>query len=342
MLSKKGNEKLDRILVIQLWGIGESVLTLPTVYELLKKFPDSKIDILLTDRNKDVYYGINGLRKVNLKLNPLSILKFVINNYRKYDVVIDMEEYLNISAIISFFAGNFRVGYDHGSRSKIFNKKIKYDDDQHLAQTYFDLISLIGIRGEVSGLEKLNYSKEDRNRVDNIIKDNGKLIGIAPGAAESARSRMWPKERFSKLCNLLIKEDNKIIFVGTEDERELIDNIIEGIDDKDKVVNLAGKLSLLELFYFVEKCKLFISNDAGAMHVASAQGVKTIGLFGPNLPVRFGPFGSENVAIYKGDNCKYSPCINVHKGEVPDCYYSGERYQKCMKNIEVEDVLREV
>ena len=96
MLSKKGNEKLNRILIIQLWGIGESVLTLPSIYALMKKFPNSKIEILLTKRNKDVYYGINKLRKINLKLNPISILKFIIFNYRKYDVVIDMEEYLNV------------------------------------------------------------------------------------------------------------------------------------------------------------------------------------------------------------------------------------------------------
>ena len=48
---------------------------------------------------------------------------------------------------------------------------------------------------------------------------------------------------------------------------------------------------------------------------------KTIGLFGPNLPVRFGPYGKKNVSIYKGHNCQYSPCINVHKGQVPDCLY---------------------
>jgi heptosyltransferase-2 len=80
------------------------------------------------------------------------------------------------------------------------------------------------------------------------------------------------------------------------------------------------------------------------MHIAAAQRVKTIGLFGPNLPDRFGPFGKRNIPVYKGKICKHSPCINVHKGQIPDCLYSkmSQDYQKCMKAIQVSDVLRAV
>ena len=109
---------------------------------------------------------------------------------------------------------------------------------------------------------------------------------------------------------------------------------------KKKIVNLAGKITLKQLFYLTEKCNLIISNDAGGMHIAAAQGTKTIGLFGPNLPVRFRPLNKKSLSVYKGKICKYSPCINVHKGEVPDCCYKGKDYQKCMKEIKVEDVLK--
>ena len=85
---------------------------------------------------------------------------------------------------------------------------------------------------------------------------------------------------------------------------------------------------------------MLISNDTGPMHIAAAQGVKTIGLFGPNLPIRWGPFGKWNIAVYKKGVCSYSPCINVHKGEVPECRFGEDN--KCMKAIKVEDVLKYV
>lgn len=341
--------KIKNILIIQLWGIGESVLTLPTINALRKKFPKANIDILLTERNKDVYFENKDLNKIiPIKLNPWSIKKLVFKNYKKYDLVIDMEEYLNISSIISFFIGKKRIGFSHNVRSKLYTNEVAYNDEQHVSQTFVDLLKPLGINFKIKNLEKLNYSSNDKKNIDvilkNKIKKNDLVVGIAPGAAESARSRIWPIENFISLSNQLImsKKNIKIIFTGNNEERELINKIINKINKKDNLINLAGKITLKQLFYLVTKCDLFISNDAGPMHIAAAQGTKTIGLFGPNLPKRFKPLNRQSISIYKGNICKFSPCINVHKGEVPDCYYQGKDYQKCMKEIRVEDVLKAV
>ena len=168
---------------------------------------------------------------------------------------------------------------------------------------------------------------------------------VAPGAAESAKSRMWPFERYAELCDELIEKYNaKVIFTGTPDESNLIKLIQDKIEKKESTFNAAGEINLNQLFCLIEKCKLFIGNDSGPMHVAAAQGVKTLGLFGPNLPARFGPYGKNGIGLYKGYNCQFSPCINVHKGQIPDCLYPKDSndYQKCMKNISVDDAIKEV
>lgn len=341
----KKDVEINRVLVIQLWGIGETVLTLPAISALRKKFPKSKIDILVTERNKDVYYENKDIGDlICIRLNPISIILFWLRNFRRYDVVIDMEEYLNISSIISFFCGKRRVGYSHNIRSRCYTDRVKYNDEQHCAQTFADLLKPLGVNFKANKLIRLNYSLKDQKAVDRLIPKNRFLIGITCGAAESAKSRMWPKENFSELVNGIIKKKKnvQIIFTGTAQEKQLVDEVINKIKEKNKVINLAGKMTLKQLFYFVSRCNLFISNDTGPMHIAAAQGVKTIGLFGPNLPVRFGPFNRKSVSLYKCNICKYSPCINVHKGEVPDCLYSGNSYQKCMKAIKVKEVLSEV
>ena len=345
------NSRSDKILVIQLWGIGETVLILPAIEALRKKFPKAEINILVTDRNKDVFFDNKNLnRAVILRLNPFSILAFMLKNIKKYDLAIDMEEYLNISAIISFFTGKRIVGYSHGPRSKLYTDKVKYNDKQHAAQTFLDLARALDINYNIEKLPMLHFSKNDKNTVDRFLKNNGVksndfLICVAPGAAESAKSRMWPYERYAEVCDEIIARKNaKVIFAGNSDENGLVENIQKNMENRNKTINSAGKVTLNQLFYLVSRCKLFIGNDAGPMHIAAAQGVKTLGLFGPNLPVRFGPYGKGNVGLYKGNNCEFSPCINVHKGEVPDCLYpkNSNDYQKCMKNISVDDVLKEV
>ncbi|MAE43373.1 glycosyl transferase [Candidatus Woesearchaeota archaeon] len=338
-----------KILLIQFWGIGETILALPAIKALRDKNKKSRIDILVTDRVKEIFYYNKNINNVKvLRLNPISILIFILKSCKKYDLVIDMEEYLNISSIIAFFAGKERVGYRHGIRSSLYTKKVDYNDKQHTSETFLDLVRVLNINHNLKSLEKLDYSKKDKNTVDKFLKNKKMtkkdfVVGIAPGAAESAKSRIWPLENYVELCNSILKnKKSKIIFIGNKNENELIKRIQSKIEEKNRTINTAGLFDLNSLFYLIEKCNLFISNDAGAMHIAAAQGIKTIGLFGPNLPVRFAPYGKNNIAIYKGDNCAFSPCINVHKGQVPDCYYpkNSKDYQKCMKNIEVRDVLK--
>lgn len=348
---KSGKIGAEKILVVQLWGIGETILALPAIEALRKRFPKAEINVLATPRNKDIFFGNKNINKVTaVRLNPFSVLSFIMRNMKKYDLAIDMEEYLNVSAIISFFAGRRVVGYSHNSRAKLYTDKVKYNDKQHAAQAFLDLVRALGIAYDLKELPGLDYSKSDRNFVDKFLKNSGIkgsdfVVCVAPGAAESAKSRMWPYDRYAELCDEIIAKHNaKIIFTGSSGETGLIEDIQSKMDNKNKSMNAAGKITLTQLFYLVSECRLFIGNDAGPMHIAAAQGVKTLGLFGPNLPVRFGPYGKGNIGLYKGYNCEFSPCINVHKGQVPDCLYpkNSNDYQKCMKNISVDDVLKEV
>ena len=132
------------------------------------------------------------------------------------------------------------------------------------------------------------------------------------------------------------------MFIGSKDETSLVDKVISGIKRKDQTINLSGKTSVPELFSIIKNCNLFVGNDSGPMHIGAAMGTPTIGLFGPNIPLRWKPFGinrlgKNNIGLYKGSICKFSPCINVHKGEIPECNFGIDN--KCIKNIKVEDVL---
>ena len=337
--------KYDKILLIQLWGIGETILTLPAIQALRKQYKKSNIDILATERNKEIYYKNKFINNVKvLKLNPFSIKLFILKNLRKYDLIIDMEEYLNISAIISFYVGRERIGYSHGIRSKLYTETVDYNDRQHVVYTFLDLLKPLNIKSNVDKLPKLNYSSNDKKNINNLLRKYNVakkdfLIGFGVGAAESAKSRMWPKERFAELADYLIKKYNaKIILIGNKEEKKLLDELQDLIINKNNSFNIAGLINTREMFYLISLCSLFIGNDSGPMHVSAAQGIKTIGLFGCNLPVRFRPFGKNNYYIYKKKT--QDACINVHKREIGECKHGMEN--ACVKKIQVNDVLKEV
>jgi heptosyltransferase-2 len=346
---KQSFSRPKRILFIQLWGIGETVCTLPAVLQTARKFPKASIEVLVTARSRPVYEGFDAIKAIHeIRLNLLSIVGFVFRHTNDFDLMIDLEEYLNTSANIGFFVGKYRVGYADQARSRLYDKTASYNDRQHVVNTFLDLPELVGVRGTVQRLPRLPSNAKTMGMVRKLFKlysipAKSLLVGMGTGAAESSRSRKWPAERFAEFADKIITAHNAtVVFFGSEEEANDIDSI--GSLMHNKAVNLAGKTNVRQLFAVMAKMDLFIGNDSGPMHIAAAQGVKTIGLFGPNLPQRFGPFGPSNAAIHKAGSCEFSPCINVHKGETPDCLYphDSEDYQKCMKAISVDEVMRKV
>jgi heptosyltransferase-2 len=337
-------EARSKIIFVQLWGIGETICTLPTIKAVKKKYPRARVTVLVTKRNRAVYEALPYVDDIiELNLTAGSVASFIMAHQNDFDIAVDMEEYLNISAIISFFVGKCRIGYSNQIRSRLYDVTVPYNDRQHVVQTYFELATPLGLSAKPKSLEPVAVGREAERNARRLLKGlKGKLlVAIGAGASESSRCRMWPAQCFAKLADVLIsKHAAKIVFVGSGAEQAEVERIVGRMSNRG-AINLAGKTSQEDLFALLGKFDLFIGNDSGPMHVAAAQGVRTVGLFGPNLPARFGPFGTKNASVYKGTVCQFSPCINVHLGKVPDCLYSkrSQDYQKCMKAISVRDVL---
>jgi len=349
---KNVSDKSNKVCFIQLWGVGETITTLPAIRYFNEKYPKKEITIICTERVRCVYEGKDYISRIeSLPLDVFGILVFVFKDYNKFGLAVDFEEYLNISSISAWFIAKERIGYKSGVRSRLYNWNIAYNDRQHISKTHMDLLSAFGIKKEVKVLDKVHIPEVSKKSVKDILKaneiENHLLIGLAPGAAESSKSRMWPVERFAHIAEWLIERyDAKIILIGNDMEKDLCDELCEIVDESKRkyVVNLAGKTSIQEAFALIEKLDLLISNDSGPMHIGSSLGIKTIGLFGPNLPVRFGAIGERSINIYRGYICKYSPCINVHKGQVPECLWGKDHknHVMCMKNITLFDVRKAV
>ena len=77
-------------------------------------------------------------------------------------------------------------------------------------------------------------------------------MGFGVGAAESAKSRMWPKERFAKLADYLIKKYKaKIILIGNKEEEKYINELQNSIINKNNSFNVSGKMDVREMFCII-------------------------------------------------------------------------------------------
>lgn len=338
---KKVLESPKKILIIKLWAIGDSLLTLPMLKALKTKYPNCQIDVLCHTRNKDVYTGQPFIDEIHL-FSP----KHVWHLWKKYDIAIDTEPYLNVSALIAWWTSFFSIGFAKQWRSFTYNSKTPFRKDQHMVANYMDMLKVFGFAVQVKKLVKVPVPDEAKQRIKEIviehkIKKRNILVGISPGVAESVKSRMWPLDKMAALADRLLDELHvKIVFLEGPSNKETVDEIIAKMASLKKdshIINLAGQTSLKETFFLMTGLPIYLSNDTGPMHMAAAQGCKTIGLFGPNIPELWAPYGPGNTAIYNPVHC--SPCIVNDKGVMPECKYKGtDQYQICMRRITINEV----
>lgn len=327
-----------KILVIRLWALGSSLLTFPMIKQLEGYYgKDAQYDLLATSRNISVFKNQWYFHQMYNLFSVRWFLKMLFS-FKKYDIVIDAEEYFMISAFFSLWTGKINVWYTNIMvRWLAYACGVVYDDHNHSIINALELIKKIGIHYHVpAAMEPLQYTQKDMIKVDEfLVQYNWMLVCMHTGWAETAKERAWPQHKRVQFISKVIEKysDIYIFLSGTSFEKQIVQDILHRFqpDHHARVINICGMFNLFEFAYLLKKCDLMVSNDTGPMHLAAAMGTKTIGLFGPELPRKFGPWPlDKNVWLYKGEGKSF---INVHIAQ----WNKDKDYT--INKINVDDVL---
>lgn len=351
---QKKIQKIKKILIIKLTGIGDVVLALPMVEFLFKK-TKAEVHFLTGKENKDLLKNQHFIKKIiifDIKkdwINFFKIIKFLkFLKKENYDICIDLTQSSYASSLLGYFSmAPIRIGFINPVRkekNRLYSHLVDYNDHQHIVDSYFDLLSPLGIKkqGKIN-LIQIKYEKKDQKKVNRVLrKENleGKFF-VGAHISSLIPSRRWDLERWAKVFEYLIKKDKnvRIIAVGSLQEKEMIDKQKNLIDQKYRknFFNFAGKFSLSQLAYLMTKFKIFLANDGGPLHISDAMNVPTIGIFGPETPIRYGLLNKKSISLYEGYKLKCSPCTKPYKEEWPKC-----KDPKCLKLIKVKRVIEAV
>ncbi len=256
--------------------------------------------------------------------------------YGQYDLGILLTN--SFSSAWWFWRGHVqnRVGFAGNLRSFMLNNAVPLPLDletQHQITTYKTLLAPLGI--EVSKTApRLYVTAEEQSAAAALLKLHGVvvgkhvIVGINPGAAFGS-AKCWLPERFRDVTQNLLKNPNVyVVYFGDPAGAPLVHDICKDLPER--VIDLAGKTSLRELIALIQSCSIFLTNDSGPMHIASALNIPLLALFGSTSDVRTGPYAMVSKVIHKHVEC--SPC---YKRECPIDF-------RCMKRIEVDEVYKEL
>jgi heptosyltransferase-2 len=334
-----------RILINALSGIGDAVMFSSALSVLKKHLPDSQIDMLaMFSQVKDIYstnknlnriYFIDFLHQSKFK----SIRALLALRKNKYDISINVypsnrKEY---NLLNRFLGAKMRIAskYDHYSFSNFdfLNTHLKHETkDRHNVLENFDLIKFIVKEAQETelpayeikvGIEQEVHATE--YQIDNLLTD-AFIVGFHAGSAtfKGHINKRWDRDKFILLAKKLHERYRaQILLFGTEiDINEYIYKPIEGYAYIPKANNIMSTIALME------KCKLFVSNDAALMHIASALKIPTVCIFGYTNHNELHPWKTYYKAVRKELEC--SPCF-FNSPKPAKCIFSGDENYKLMR-----------
>jgi lipopolysaccharide heptosyltransferase II len=349
------------VLMIKFWGIGSLQLLTPAIASLRRRHPGARLTLLTLSENAAFARGLGVFDEV-LTLDVRCGRGFVgwIRTYgrifsiarrlraARYDRVYDFEFFTRFSALISLATGAPETaGFSAPSvwRGHFHTHTVPFNRYWHVARNFRALAGgEDGADVRHTDLAPYRFTAEDEAGAARALAERGLAIDrpfivVNPNAGQLSLERRWPSSSFATLARTLAIDDGTpIVFVGAPGEREYVGEIVAqvGALPQNALCDLSGELSMGEFCALLARASTLVTNDSGPMHLGAALGTPTIGLFGPETPVMYGPIGARTTALWKPPVC--SPCINVHENKVANCIHGRP---ECLVNIAVDDVLEE-
>jgi len=345
-------ESIKKILIRGVNWIGDAVLTIPAIRAVREAFPDAHISLLVKSWVAEIFKGNPDINEIIIYEDRFSSVtgKFrlaKILRSRGFNTAILLQNAFDAAMMAWLSRIPERIGYRRDWRRLLLTKAVPVKKDllkQHHVYYYLNLLKESLNIAPVNTEPILYLDKEEIQEAKALLTQSlhlnhkSPLIGINPGATYGSAKR-WLPERFAELIQRTINElDGRVVLFGSKSEVEITKEITEKItqnadhrsqitDYASRILNMTGKTNLRQLAALISECDVFITNDSGPMHIASALFVPIVAIFGSTDRTVTGPFGRGHKIISKDVAC--SPCL---ERECP------EKHLKCMTEITTEDV----
>lgn len=328
----------QKILIIKLAAVGDTILLIPLLRSLRRQLPNATIHWLVSHVNEEIARTAPYVDRFIVSNNflPSSLWKLIRElRKEKYDAVVDFEQWARGTAFIGFLTkAKIRLGFDTPKqfRSYLLTKAHSKTYKQHEIDEFYDLMSLLVPMQHDKFLEirEPKGGQEELRKMCSIPAQKRAALRVLlhPGCGKGAYPREWPLDRYAELGRWLQDRYHALLFLsGGPDEVEKNHQLEELLDQK--CVNLSGKLSWKGMISLVKIIDLLVSGNTGVMHLAAALQKPQIALHGPTNSNLWGPLNPKAKVIKS--SCPRCPCLKLGFE-----YHSQD--QSCMEKIGIQEV----
>ncbi|MGH9658262.1 MAG: lipopolysaccharide heptosyltransferase II, partial [Bryobacteraceae bacterium] len=241
------------------------------------------------------------------------------------------------AALVARLAGiPRRIGYDRDGRRWLLTGAVPVpkpgEIPRHERFYYLELLRRAGLIERIPAVEeiRLDGAAQAASEGARRFAEAGihtPVVGVSPGAAYGNAKR-WLASHFAQAAAQTAGGSTVAVF-GSTGERELCREVAESLRRLGVPVrDFAGETTLRAFIDMAAACRLYLTNDSGSMHIASALGVPTVAIFGSTDDSTTGPTGPLARVVREPVEC--SPCL------LRECPID----HRCMTRVPPERVVR--
>lgn len=308
------SDKIKRILLFNLGGLGDQILFIPVIKALIEKFNPEKLSIITERRGRKIYDLLNlDVIEFNPK-EKLSIKEtlFLIAKLRseEFDFSLSTGKSGFIPIFMYIVGASVRVGYKENLFNFLYTHKASSERDDYMAKVHFRLVETLGegIKYSDPEIKVPNFIIEDlENKIQGLgLKPFGYILlhpGISKMSIKRGIDRRWPVKNWFDLINR-IKEKNVsyVVIYGPDEEGS--------IEELRKIVPgglFISPKNLEEFIGWIYFSKVMVCLDSAPLHLGVALKKPIVALFGPTNPKEIVPSNSIYQVVKIDLPCE--PCL---------------------------------
>ena len=329
--------KVRRVLVVRLRSIGDTVLATPTLYALRRFLPDARIDLLLEDWVAPLLEGTSDADRI-LRVEARSTLSRlrVARELRaaRYDVAFNLHGGSTAALLTRASGAKRRVGYQSYRYSFLHTHAappatlLWQTEKTHSAEQQLALAGWTGVPVSDRPAARLPLNARASDSINlkllHARDSNGQRLSIADGQpfallhpAAAFASKIWATENFARVAEELRARGLAVVAVAAPTETEIVEKLVS--ETRAPVLPLTG-LTLPEVTALAARARLFVGNDSGIAHIASALRVPSVVVFGSSNVAHWRPWTEAPAEVVREEMpCAPCPGYTCSEFDAPEC-----------------------
>jgi len=285
--------------------LGDVVMSTAFINAVRQLYPGASIDVIIKKELGSIASLIPGLNHIHLfskqEYNGLAgVYRFGKTlRSQQYDICFNLPHSLSSFVMAWASKAKQRVGFNKEGGFFLLTRSFKKPLNLHRVDEY--VLLLENFTGKIVENKKVEL---DGGKATN---NNTVVINFN----SEALSRRMPLDKGRSIINALTTafKDITFAFVGSPKEAAFVDELLIGLDNADRLQNLAGKTNLQGLAELMAGSKVVLTTDSGPAHLANAVGAPTVVLFGAGNENNTAPYNKQQLDVIRYGELICEPCV---------------------------------